>query len=95
MTTTRGQAERCRNEQATVDALGSDLAKLQEFARQAACDPVRTLANDRIKALVAQRETEATKQQEAERVCRTGEQRHWLSSGTACQLRTLRAPSHV
>jgi hypothetical protein len=76
----RQMAERCRNEQATVDALGGDLAKLQEFARQAACDPARTLANERIKALVAQREAEARKQEEAERVCR-GEQQALASIG--------------
>jgi hypothetical protein len=76
----RQMTDLCRNEQATVDALGSDLAKLQDFARRAACDPVRALANDRIKTLVAQQEAEAKKQQEAERTCR-GEQETLVSLG--------------
>jgi hypothetical protein len=71
---TRQRAERCGNEQSTVEALRNDLPKLQEFAKQATCDQARTAANERIGTIVAEREAENKKRQEAERVCRTEQQ---------------------
>jgi Caspase domain len=67
-------AERCRNEQAQVEALGNDLAKLQEFAKQPICDAARTFANDRIKTVVAQRQAEERRLAETERACRAEQQ---------------------
>jgi hypothetical protein len=62
-------AERCRVDRERVEAVGGDLAKLQDLAKQPLCDPAKALANDLIKTVVAQRQADERKRAEAERVC--------------------------
>lgn len=70
----RLNAERCRIEQATVDALRNDLAKLRDLAARATCQQARDVANRAINTLLAQSEAEERNRQQAERVCRDEQQ---------------------
>src|SRR5262249_46811736 len=65
----RQRQARCRNEQATAEALGNDLGKLQDFVKGVVCEDVRALAQERIAAITAQREADERRRQEAERIC--------------------------
>ena len=59
----RVRRDLCQRETDELTAIGNDFAKLQVFAQRALCDQARDAANERLKAIVAQREEQTRRQQ--------------------------------